>query len=125
MIDARMVQLEILQTVVDALAKGPSELTEVVHDEMVKLGVPADQYLDMVIMLKMSRCLDVTEGPRTENGGRVIESPMESPPGACVCFSKPPSRPWRCIPARLTAMRAGWAFSGPDRRVVSDPSTLT
>lgn len=74
MIDARIGQLEILQTVVDALAKGPCELTEVVHDQMVKLGVPADQYLDMVIMLKMSRCLDVTEGPRTEDGGRVIES---------------------------------------------------
>jgi hypothetical protein len=74
MIDARMGQLEILQTVVDALAKGPRELTEVVHDEMVKLGVPADQYLDMVMTLKMSRCLDVTEGPRTEDGRRVIES---------------------------------------------------
>jgi hypothetical protein len=74
MIDSRMGQLEILQTVVDAQAKGPGNLTEAVHDQLANLGVQDDQYLDMVMTLKMSRCLDVTEGARSEDGGRVIES---------------------------------------------------
>lgn len=72
--DLRTGQREVLQRVVDALAKPESELTRTVRDGMSELGVGDDQFNDIVMSLKMSRCLEVTEGSRTEDGGKVVES---------------------------------------------------
>ena len=65
-------QLEVLRRTIEKL--GQPDLTEAVKREMGGLGVGEDEFNDIVMSLKMSRCLEVVEGPRTESGGRTVES---------------------------------------------------
>lgn len=71
--DPRIGMLRILQAIVDAQSQGPAgDLMEAVRMEMN--DVPMDEWQDLVWTLRSSRCLEVTEGPRTDEGRRVISS---------------------------------------------------
>lgn len=58
-----------LQATLDAEAEGPGDLTSRVRTAMQ--DAPAEQFTDLVMMLKSSRCLDVV-AERTEDGKPVI-----------------------------------------------------
>lgn len=71
--DPRIGMLRILQTVVEAQSQGPgADVMEAVRTEMS--DVPTEVWQDHVWTLKMSRCIEVTEGPRTEEGVKVLAS---------------------------------------------------
>lgn len=61
-----------LQATLDAEAQGPGDMTARVRASMEDTS-PED-FSEIVWMLKSARCLDVTEGPRTEEGKKVIAS---------------------------------------------------
>lgn len=71
--DPRIGMLRIMQAVVEAQSNGPgTDVTQAVRTEMS--DVSEREWQDLVWTLKMSRCLDVTEGPRAEDGPKVIAS---------------------------------------------------
>ncbi len=71
MIDVQTGMVRILQAVLDAEAQGPGDMTARVRTAME--DTPGDQFTELVMMLKSSRCLDVS-AERTETGQPVITS---------------------------------------------------
>jgi hypothetical protein len=69
MIDVQEGMVRVLQATLDAEAEGPGDLTSRVRTAMQ--DAPAEQFTDLVMMLKSSRCLDVV-AERTEDGKPVI-----------------------------------------------------
>lgn len=71
MIDTQVAMVQVLQATLDAEGEGPGDLTKRVRQSSADLS--PEQFTETVLLLKASRCLDVTEGPRTDEG-RTIES---------------------------------------------------
>ena len=71
MTDSQAGMARLLEAVLEAEAQGPGDLTARVRTAMN--DVPEDQFTDLVMMLKSSRCLDVT-AERTESGEPVVKS---------------------------------------------------
>ncbi|HEX2180445.1 MAG TPA: hypothetical protein VHL54_13175 [Actinomycetota bacterium] len=69
MIDAQTGMVRMLQATLDAVGQGPGDLTERVRSAMD--DVPADQITALAMMLKSSRCLEIT-AERTEAGEPVV-----------------------------------------------------
>lgn len=69
MIDVQEGMVRVLQATLDAEAEGPGDLTARVRTAMQ--DAPPEQFTDLVMMLKGSRCLDVV-AERTEDGKPVI-----------------------------------------------------
>lgn len=69
MIDVQEGMVRVLQATLDAEAEGPGDLTARVRTAMQDAS--ADQFTELVMMLKGSRCLDVV-AERTEDGKPVI-----------------------------------------------------
>jgi hypothetical protein len=69
MIDVQEGMVRVLQATLDAEAEGPGDLTARVRTAMQDAS--ADQFTELVMMLKSSRCLDVV-AERTEDGKPVI-----------------------------------------------------
>lgn len=69
MIDTQEGMVRVLQATLDAAAEGPGDLTPRIRTAMA--DAPPDQFTDLVMMLKSSRCLEVVS-ERTEDGKPVI-----------------------------------------------------
>ena len=69
MIDTQTGMVRILQATLDAEAQGPGDMTARVRTAMH--DTPAEQFTELVMLLKSSRCLDVA-AERTETGEPVI-----------------------------------------------------
>jgi hypothetical protein len=69
MSDVREGMVRVLQATLDAEAEGPGDLTARIRNAMQ--DAPAEQFTELVMMLKGSRCLDVV-AERTEDGKPVI-----------------------------------------------------
>ncbi len=69
MIDVQEGMVRVLQATLDAEAEGPGDLTPRVRTAMHDAG--SDEFTELVMMLKGSRCLDVV-AERTEDGKPVI-----------------------------------------------------
>lgn len=69
MIDVQEGMVRVLQATLDAESEGPGDLTSRIRTAMQ--DAPPEQFTDLVMMLKSSRCLDVV-ADRTEDGKPVI-----------------------------------------------------
>lgn len=69
MVDPQAGMVQILQATLDAEGQGPGDLTERVRTATQE--IPAEQFTDLVMMLKSSRCLDVV-AERNESGQPVV-----------------------------------------------------
>lgn len=72
MIDVQTGMVQVLQAVLDAEGQGPGDLTPRVYGTFA--DTPPGEVTELILMLKSSRCLDVTEGERTETGARTVAS---------------------------------------------------
>ena len=99
MTDAQAGMARILQAVLEAEAEGPGDLTARVRAAMH--DVSDDQFTDLVMMLKSSRCLDVTVGGGngepavksinglTTRGLRVLQTAFDPPTAVHACPTEP------------------------------------
>jgi hypothetical protein len=71
MIDTQDGMVRMLQATLDAESQGPGDLTERVRSAMDDL--PTDQFTDLAMMLKSSRCLNVV-AERNDSGEPVLSS---------------------------------------------------
>lgn len=96
-IDPQTAMIDILQAVMDLQAEAPgADLTQKLPDAVPHL--PPDEFRNLVVMLKSSRCLDATlsEGPDgkktvesikglTTRGMRELQKSWQAPPAQHSC----------------------------------------